>query len=130
LTLELPLQDLGDLARPEKLVLEVDEPLSGAKRTRVGLQDPELAAADRVVDPLWNGAYDLDVDVPGGTRSSRPRERIARDRFPTLSKVGCHVGDGGSAQDAERVVPAHVAARLVRRRVDSIARVRGQVDAP
>ncbi len=37
-------KDLHDLARPEKLVLEVDEALRGTKSAHVRLEDPEIAA--------------------------------------------------------------------------------------
>src|SRR5205807_7718214 len=98
-------------------------------RPRVRLEDPELAAGYGVVDPFRHGAHDLDLDVARASRSLRRRQRVAGDGLPALAEVRRDVRDGGTAEHAEGIVPADVAAGLVLGGVEAVARVRRQVDA-
>src|SRR5439155_22497207 len=71
--LDLALQDLGDLARPEELAFEVDEPLRRPERPHVGLENPKVPSGNPAVDVLRHRADDLHLDVPGPPRPTSIR---------------------------------------------------------
>jgi len=57
--LELRLEDRHELGGPEELRLEVDQPLRGAQRADVRLENPEVTARQGVVDAVRDGADEL-----------------------------------------------------------------------
>jgi hypothetical protein len=79
---ELGRERVGDLGRPEELVLEVDEPLRRADGGEIRLEDRELAPWKRVVDLLGHGADDLQLRGAGRRRGRRCGELLARDFAP------------------------------------------------
>src|SRR4029079_15749785 len=62
---QLRREDLDQLWRPEELALDVDEPLNGAKRTHVALEDRELAQRQTVVEVVRHSAPELDRVATG-----------------------------------------------------------------
>ena len=118
----------GDFGRPEELVFEVDEPLRGSKGAEVGLEDAELAARTRAVDPLGDGADDLKVDLSGLLGRCDRVERLAGDFVPAHLEVFGDVGDGGAEDSGAGVVPAHLGAGRVLVGVVAVAGFRGEID--
>src|ERR1700741_4094545 len=58
-TAQILREDGDELARPEELALEVDEPLGGAHGSQVALEDRELTRGHAGIDPLGHGADEL-----------------------------------------------------------------------
>ena len=62
-TAQLVGEDVDDLGRPEKLILQVDDLASRTERAHVGRQNSKVAARLKVVDLLGDRAYDLKREV-------------------------------------------------------------------
>ena len=126
---ELVFEDLRDLARPEELVLKVDELPSRVERARVRLEDPKLAARNGGVDPLRNRPHELQNGVARRRLCARRRQRLAGDLVPAQTEVLGDVRDDRTAKEQRGVVPADGAARDVLVRVPAVAGVVGEIDA-
>src|SRR5207253_2317989 len=99
-------KDLHDLARPEKLVLEVDEAVRRAKCAHVRLEDSEIAVPNRSVDVLGHGSNCLHLDVTGRWAWARLGKRVAGEVVPPLGEVGGDVRHHGTSKQACGVMPA------------------------
>src|SRR4029079_1604942 len=75
-------EDLDNLARPEELVLEVDEGASRAESPDVRLQDREVAEREASVDALGHGPRDLHRDVARRLLGLRWRQLLAGNLQP------------------------------------------------
>jgi hypothetical protein len=113
-----------------KLVLEINQVTGGAQCAQVRLEDAEVAARHRVVEPLGHGPHDLQLHVASARRFFRPRfEELACHRLPALSEVTSDIADRRPAQPCRDVVPAHPSTRRMLRCVVAIATEVRQVDA-
>ncbi len=119
----------GDLGRPQKLVLDVDQPFCGAERAHVRLEDGEDPPRHPIVDPFWDRTDDLQLLVAGGLRRHDGREHLADDLLPASAEVLCDVLDGRPFDPCARVVPTYGCARGMFRGVVAVAGLGGQVDA-
>ena len=111
---ELVGEHVDDLRRPQELVLQVDEPLRGAQRAQVGLEDAEVAARREVV-----GASRARCARPGRSRSpagggAPARAGLAGDLVPARRKCARHRRRRARA-GARDVVPAEAARGVVPR---------------
>ena len=122
---QLPDEDLGQLGRPEKLALEIDEPLRRAKRALVALENRELTARKTVVEPLGHGAHELRLDA--ARRGGRSR-RVERAR-PAKAEVLRDVVDERAFDTHARVVPADARAAPMLVRVEPVAAERCEIEA-
>ena len=126
---QLLAEDLDDLARPEELVLEVDQPLGCAQGAEVGGEDGELARGQRVVDVLGHRAGELDLHVASGrvARAERGQD-CARDLAPAHAEVRRDLRDDRALDERAGVVPAERAAVRMPGRVEAVACEIRQVD--
>src|SRR4029079_8928987 len=84
--LELLREDGDDLGRPEKLVLEVHEPLSRAKRADVRLENRIVATPHSAIRPGGERANDLRLDVTRLLGNLWPREDLACRSVPAKTE--------------------------------------------
>src|SRR5436190_3850250 len=122
-------QDLDELRRPEKLALQVDEPLGRPQRADVALEDAEATAAPALVDVLRDGRHELELVLAGRRLGDRRGQLLSRCFMPAEPEVLGDIGDHRSADDSGGVVPAERRPPLVRARVVAVAAVARQIDA-
>jgi hypothetical protein len=127
---ELVCEDVHDLRRPQKLVLQIDQVPGGAQRAQVLLDDAEVASRRELVELLGDGAHDLQLHIAGAHHAGWLRfQALAGDRLPALGDVAADVGHRRPAQPRGDVVPAHPPApRMLGRVITITAKIR-QIDA-
>jgi len=106
------------------------EPLRRLDGANVGLEDAELPPILAWVHPLGHRPHDLELHIPGRGRHLGLRQRLTGHRCPAAGEVPGNVRHRGALDPGGDVVPAERGTSRVRRRVQPVARQRGQIDAP
>jgi hypothetical protein len=88
---QLVRQQVGDLGRPQELVLEVHVTPCAAQRADVALQDAEVSLGNPFVHVLRDSADHLDGVLAAGRRRGTARQRLAGELLPAHREVVAHV---------------------------------------
>ena len=125
---ELVGEDRDDLRRPQELVLDVDQPLRGAQRPNVALEDRKSPRGKWSYMPSATVRTTCTVRSPAGSGVGGGLERSPVSSCQRSTNWSVDVGDRGPLESGADVVPAEPAPGIVCAGVEAIAAVVGQVD--